>query len=59
MQSLNANAEVLSRFQALQVNIEAGKGLQNVLRSNLGPRGTVCLYLFLLYYVIFIIFIFL
>ncbi len=41
METLNANAEVLSRFQSLQVNLEAAKGLQNVLRTNLGPRGTV------------------
>ncbi|PKS07181.1 hypothetical protein jhhlp_005781 [Lomentospora prolificans] len=29
------------RGEALQVNISAGEGLQNVLKSNLGPLGTI------------------
>lgn len=29
------------RGEALQVNISAGEGLQNVLKSNLGPSGTI------------------
>lgn len=29
------------RGEALKVNISAGEGLQDVLKSNLGPRGTI------------------
>ncbi|KAG5519747.1 hypothetical protein PMAC_000020 [Pneumocystis sp. 'macacae'] len=38
---LNPKAESLHREQALQVNITAACGLQNVLKSNLGPKGTI------------------
>ncbi|KAG5439734.1 hypothetical protein PCANB_000016 [Pneumocystis canis] len=38
---LNPKAESLRREQALQVNITAANGLQNVLKSNLGPKGTI------------------
>lgn len=38
---LNPKAESLHREQALQVNIAAACGLQNVLKSNLGPKGTI------------------
>ncbi|KAG4304351.1 hypothetical protein PORY_002326 [Pneumocystis oryctolagi] len=38
---LNPKAESLRRDQAFQVNITAACGLQNVLKSNLGPKGTV------------------
>ena len=38
---LNQNAEVLNRSAALYMNINAAKGLQEVLKSNLGPRGTI------------------
>lgn len=41
VQSLNPNAEHMSRDMALKINIEAAKGLQEVLKSNLGPRGTI------------------
>ncbi|EPY54299.1 chaperonin-containing T-complex zeta subunit Cct6 [Schizosaccharomyces cryophilus OY26] len=37
---LNPKAESIQRAQALQVNISAAVGLQDVLRSNLGPTGT-------------------
>ncbi|EPX74337.1 chaperonin-containing T-complex zeta subunit Cct6 [Schizosaccharomyces octosporus yFS286] len=37
---LNPKAESIQRSQALQVNISAAVGLQDVLRSNLGPTGT-------------------
>ncbi|EEB07291.1 chaperonin-containing T-complex zeta subunit Cct6 [Schizosaccharomyces japonicus yFS275] len=37
---LNPKAESLQRAQALQVNISAAIGLQDVLKSNLGPTGT-------------------
>lgn len=41
LQELSPNAEVVSRGAALAVNIAAATGLQNVLKSNLGPRGTL------------------
>ena len=44
MQLLNPNADVARRNLALQVNINAAMGLQNVLKSNLGPRGTLKMY---------------
>ncbi|ODV68228.1 T-complex protein 1 zeta subunit [Hyphopichia burtonii NRRL Y-1933] len=41
IQLLNPKAESLRRAQALQVNISAAQGLQQVLASNLGPKGTL------------------
>lgn len=41
VQLLNPKAESLRRNQALAVNISAAQGLQNVLSSNLGPKGTI------------------
>ena len=41
VKSLNPKAEVARAAQALQLNISAAKGLQDVLRSNLGPKGTL------------------
>ena len=41
IQLLNPKAESLRRSQALQVNISAAQGLQLVLASNLGPKGTL------------------
>ncbi|KAF4325517.1 hypothetical protein BBO99_00000350 [Phytophthora kernoviae] len=38
---MNPNAEIVSKSQALMVNVSAAKGLQGVLKSNLGPRGTL------------------
>ncbi|XWS46396.1 hypothetical protein CRYUN_Cryun14cG0062200 [Craigia yunnanensis] len=38
---LNQNAEVLNKSAALYMNINATKGLQDVLKSNLGPKGTI------------------
>eukprot|EP00002_Diphylleia_rotans_P037818 TRINITY_DN849_c0_g7_i1.p1 TRINITY_DN849_c0_g7~~TRINITY_DN849_c0_g7_i1.p1 ORF type:complete len:534 (+),score=146.20 TRINITY_DN849_c0_g7_i1:110-1711(+) len=38
---VNSNAEVVRRVQALGVNVTAAAGLQEVLRSNLGPKGTL------------------
>ena len=38
---LNPKAEVARAAQALAVNITAAQGLQDVLRSNLGPKGTM------------------
>ncbi|RKP13053.1 chaperonin Cpn60/TCP-1 family [Piptocephalis cylindrospora] len=41
MQLANPNAEVARRGQALSLNINAAIGLQDVLKSNLGPKGTI------------------
>ncbi|KAI5958642.1 CCT6 [Candida theae] len=41
IQLLNPKAESFRRAQALQVNINAAQGLQSVLASNLGPKGTL------------------
>ena len=41
VKALNPKAEVARAAQALQINIGAAKGLQDVLRSNLGPKGTL------------------
>ncbi|KAI3405452.2 CCT6 [Candida oxycetoniae] len=41
LQLLNPKAESFRRGQALQVNINAAQGLQQVLASNLGPKGTL------------------
>lgn len=38
---INPKAGSLRRSQALAVNINAAQGLQNVLSSNLGPKGTI------------------
>jgi len=38
---LNPKAEVARAAQALAINISAAQGLQEVLRSNLGPKGTI------------------
>lgn len=38
---VNKNSEVARKLHALLVNINAASGLQNILRSNLGPKGTL------------------
>lgn len=38
---LNPKAEVARAAQALAVNIMAAKGIQEVMRTNLGPKGTM------------------
>lgn len=41
LQMVNANADIIRKAQALGVNINAAKGLQEVLKTNLGPKGTI------------------
>eukprot|EP00501_MAST-03F_sp_TOSAG23-6_P000843 GSMAST32.ASY1.ANO1.875.1 assembled CDS len=41
IQQLNPNAQSMRKRDALMVNVTAGRGLQDVLRTNLGPRGTL------------------
>lgn len=38
---VNPNAEVVASSQCLHVNVTAARGLQMVLKTNLGPRGTL------------------
>lgn len=40
VQLINPKADVLKKSQALTMNINAAKGLMEVLRSNIGPKGT-------------------
>lgn len=37
-------SDIVQALQALTYNINAGKGLQGVLESNLGPRGSMKMY---------------
>lgn len=39
--ALNPKAEVARAAQALAVNISAARGIQDVLKTNLGPKGTM------------------
>lgn len=41
IQLLNPNADVARRAQALQITVNAAHGLQSVLKTNLGPKGTL------------------
>jgi len=41
LQDLSPNAEIVSKQQALRVNVAAAVGLLNVLKTNLGPTGTL------------------
>lgn len=38
---VNPNAEIVSSTQCLMVNVAAARGLQSVLKTNLGPKGTL------------------
>ena len=44
IKQLNPKAEVARAAQALELNISAARGLQSVLSSNLGPKGTMKMY---------------
>jgi len=41
VQTVNPGADVIGAKVALQANISAAKGLQEVLKTNLGPKGTM------------------
>ena len=41
IKTLNPKAEVLGRGAALFMNINAAKGLYDVMKTNLGPKGTI------------------
>lgn len=41
---LNPKAETAKSAQALSITISASKGLQDVMKTNLGPKGTMKMY---------------
>jgi T-complex protein 1 subunit zeta len=41
VKTLNSKAEVMGRGAALFMNINAAKGLYDVMKTNLGPKGTI------------------
>lgn len=41
IKSVNPRAEVARHSQALAINIGGARGLQDVLKTNLGPKGTM------------------
>ncbi|KRX07999.1 GroEL-like apical domain [Pseudocohnilembus persalinus] len=41
VQYINSKAEVLKKVQALAMNINAAVGLMDIMKSNLGPKGTL------------------
>ncbi len=41
VKALNPKAEVMGRLAALFMNINASKGLLDVMKTNLGPKGTI------------------
>lgn len=40
-QQISPNSDVIGRAHALQMNCSAARGLQNIVKSNLGPKGTM------------------
>lgn len=44
VQQANPSADVVRRGQALLININAAIGLQAVVKTNLGPKGTLKMY---------------
>ena len=41
IRGVNSNAEMVSKGHALAMNIASAKGLQDVVKTNLGPKGTL------------------
>lgn len=44
LEQINPNADLISGNQALTINISAAKVLQDILKTNLGPKGTLKMY---------------
>ncbi len=42
--TLNPKAESARQAQALAINISAARGLAEILKTNLGPKGTMKMY---------------
>jgi T-complex protein 1 subunit zeta len=43
---LNPKAELARHAAALEMNITGARGLQEVMKTNLGPRGVLKMYIF-------------
>lgn len=43
---LNPKAELARHAAALEMNISGARGLQEVMKTNLGPKGTLKMYFF-------------
>ena len=41
IKNLNPKAEIAKSHQALAINIGAARGLRDVMKTNLGPKGTM------------------
>ncbi len=41
VRQVNPQADLIGKNHALQINASAAQGLMNVLKSNLGPNGTI------------------
>eukprot|EP00823_Brevimastigomonas_motovehiculus_P009245 TRINITY_DN8910_c0_g1_i1.p1 TRINITY_DN8910_c0_g1~~TRINITY_DN8910_c0_g1_i1.p1 ORF type:complete len:637 (-),score=203.94 TRINITY_DN8910_c0_g1_i1:128-2038(-) len=41
VQTISPNADTIGKANTLTMNIAAAKGLQNILKTNLGPKGTM------------------
>ncbi len=41
VKTLNPNAEIMGKSAALFMNINAAKGLHEVMKTNFGPKGTI------------------
>ena len=41
IKTVNNNSEVANRDQALAINMSAARSIQGLMRTNLGPRGTL------------------
>jgi T-complex protein 1 subunit zeta len=44
LEMVNPNADQILGNQALMINIGAGKALGDIIKTNLGPRGTMKMY---------------
>jgi T-complex protein 1 subunit zeta len=44
LETINPNADLIGGNQALMINISAAKVLADILKTNLGPRGTMKMY---------------
>ena len=44
LETINPNADLIGGNAALMINISAAKVLQDILKTNLGPRGTMKMY---------------
>jgi len=45
VKNLNPGADVIGQKHALIANIAAAKALQGILQTNLGPKGTLKMYM--------------